>query len=403
MSSTLPGVVRTRPATGRGGGSWQTLPVNAYASTLGRAAEAGPSTESEGRLAPALVADLAEAGLFKLWVPARYGGGEVTLQAGLDAIAAAGRADGATGWVIMIANTTALLASRLEPEAAMRFFGAPGAVCGGFAPPVGVATVGEHSASVTGRWAWGSGSSHATTMGGGVRFVDREGAAATLPNGSRTGFAFFADGVETLDTWHVAGMEGTASTDYRVEQVEVPLEHIVPLENRALVVDGPLYRFSVFGALALGVSMVMIGLGERAVDELADLAEKRPQGSTRGLGARATAQVDIARAEARLRSARAFVAEVTGRAWDQVERDGRFDDRSRVDLRLAANHAAEAAVQAVDACFATAGGAAVYKTSALQRVFRDVHVAAQHAMVSTRIYEPIGRHRFGLETDLRPL
>ena len=43
------------------------------------------------------------------------------------------------------------------------------------------------------------------------------------------------------------------------------------------------------------------------------------------------------------------------------------------------------------------------KRSAMQRVFRDVHVAAQHAMVSERIYEPVGRFRFGLETDLRPL
>ena len=377
--------------------------MNPYATALARAEAAGPTTEAEGRLASELVAELAATGIFKLWVPARYGGGEASLQTCLDAIAAAGRADGATGWAVMIANTTALLASRLSPDAAARFFGPPDAICGGFAPPAGVGTVADDHVAITGRWPWGSGSSHATTMGGGVRFVDEAGEPTTLPNGSRTGFAFFADGVETLDTWHVAGLEGTASTDYRVDGVAVPFDHIVPMENRALVVDEPLYRFSVFGALALGVSMVMVGLGERAVVELVELAGKVPQGSSRGLGARATAQVELARADAALRSARAFVADVVGSAWEQVEADGRFDDESRVDLRLAANHAAEAAVRAVDACYTTAGGTAVYKTSALQRVFRDIHVASQHAMVSTRIFEPIGRHRFGLETDLRPL
>lgn len=367
------------------------------------ASEHAAQTERMGAVAAPVVEALVDAGAMKLWVPARYGGGETHLQEGLDAMAAIGRGCSSAGWAVMIANTTGLLASRLSPEAAEFLFGAPGAICGGFAPPAGVATIGDSTARVTGRWPWGSGSSHATTMGGGVRYVDGSGEPTELANGSRTGFAFFHAGVELLDTWDVAGMEGTASTDYRVDDLEIPLAHIVPLDQRVLEVDSPLYRFSVFGALALGVSMVMVGMGERAIDELAALAAKIPQGSGRGLGERATAQVAIAKADAGLRAARVLVNDVVGSAWDEVENAGRVGDESRVALRLAANHAADASVAAVDACFRTAGGTAVYKRSPLQRVLRDVHVAAQHAMVSERIYEPIGRFRFGLETDLRPL
>lgn len=367
------------------------------------AAEHAEQTEADGAVAPPVVDALVAAGAMKLWVPAAYGGGETDLQAALDAIAAVARGCGSAGWAVMIANTTGLLASRLEPDAAALMFGADDAICGGFAPPVGQATIGATTARVSGRWPWGSGSSHATTMGGGVRYIDAAGEPTELANGSRTGFAFFHAGVELLDTWHVAGMEGTASTDYRVDDREIPLTHIAPMDQRVLEVDGPLYRFSIFGALALGVSMVMIGLGERATSELALLASKVPQGSGRGLGERATAQVDMARADARLRAARALVADVVGTAWDEVLAHGRVSDDSRVALRMAANHAAEAGVDAVDRCYRTAGGTAVYRRSPLQRVFRDVHVAAQHAMVSERIYEPVGRYRFGLDTDLRPL
>ena len=80
-----------------------------------------------------------------------------------------------------------------------------------------------------------------------------------------------------------------------------------------------------------------------------------------------------------------------------------MDDEQRVALRLAASHAATAAVSAVDRCYAAAGGAAAYQSSPLQRVFRDVHVASQHAMVAPRVFEPLGRHRFGLPTDLASL
>lgn len=367
------------------------------------AVEHAEATEAGGAVARPVVDALVNAGLMKLWVPVRDGGSESDLQTGLDAIATIGKADGSAGWAVMIANTTGLLASRLTPEAGAQIFGPPDAICGGFAPPVGVATIGETTARVTGRWPWGSGSSHATTMGGGVRYVDGAGEPVELANGSRTGFAFFHHGVELLDTWHVAGLEGTASTDYRVDDAEIPLAHIVPLDQRVLEVDGPLYRFSILGSLALGVSMVMVGLGERAVDELATLGAKVPQGSTRGLAERATAQIEIARADAELRAARAFVADVVGTAWEEVLAAGRVSDESRVALRAAANHAAEAGVTAVERCYRTAGGTAVYKRSALQRVFRDVHVAQQHAMISERIYEPVGRFRFGLETDLRPL
>ena len=240
------------------------------------------ATEAAGRLAPSTVAALVEAGSFKLWVPEDYGGAGTSLQAGLDAIAEIARADGAAGWCVMIANTTGLLAARLDREVAHEIFARTDAVAGGFAAPMGVATLGDGAARVSGEWAWGSGSSHATTMGGGVRIVDAEGSPAALPDGGRVGFAFFAE-VEELDTWHVSGLQGTHSTDYRVDNVHVPLERIVSMDRRSLVVDTPLYRFSTFGALALGVAMTMVGLAERAIEELTLLADKIPQGSSKGL------------------------------------------------------------------------------------------------------------------------
>jgi len=373
------------------------------AETLELATHHAAETESRGRLHPAVVDALVADGTFKLWVPTDYNGAGTTLAGGLDAMRALGKADGATGWCVMIANTTALLAARLDATVAHQIFGPDGAVCGGFAAPVGTATLHESNVTISGRWAWGSGSSHATTMGAGVRIVDREGAPAQLPGGGQVGFAFVPEGVELLDTWQVSGLQGTASTDYVIDDAVVPVDHVVAMDQRRLVVDETLYRFSTFGALALGVAMVMIGMAERAIEELAALAGKVPQGSSRSLAERAPVQLDLARAEAEARSARAFVDQQVGTAWEQVGGSGRMDDEQRVALRLAASHAATAAVSAVDRCYAAAGGAAAYQSSPLQRVFRDVHVASQHAMVAPRVFEPLGRHRFGLPTDLASL
>ncbi|MEL7207022.1 MAG: hypothetical protein AAGK32_02110 [Actinomycetota bacterium] len=41
----------------------------------------------------------------------------------------------------------------------------------------------------------------------------------------------------------------------------------------------------------------------------------------------------------------------------------------------------------------------MYRTSPLQRTFRDAFVATQHAMVAPRTFETAGRIRLGLDVD----
>jgi alkylation response protein AidB-like acyl-CoA dehydrogenase len=96
---------------------------------------------------------------------------------------------------------------------------------------------------------------------------------------------------------------------------------------------------------------------------------------------------EVARAEAAERAARAFLhGAVDGAA------DGSLStDEAGRRLRLAATHATWAAAGAVDRMYRAAGGSAVHEDAPIQRVFRDVHVATQHAMVSDRTFELLGQ------------
>ncbi len=370
------------------------------------AAEAGrraPEIETLRRLPRDLADKLIDSGVFRTWIPRRYGGAEGHVLDMLDAIEAVSYHDGATGWCVMIGGTTALNAGFLPPEWGERIYADPRAVTGGYGMPAGTAVAVDGGIRVTGQWAWGSGTSHCTWIGGGVRIVDASGAPASLPDGTAAPFVFFdLDDVELLDTWHVMGLSGTGSTDYRVTDAFVPHGRWVSFaSNPAPIVDSPLYRFSFLGALGIGVSSVTIGLARRAIDELVALGEKKPAGSSKGLAERATVQADLATAEAAVRSARAFTREVVDECWQAAAEHGRMTDEQKRLLRLAANNAAERSAHAVELCYRAAGGTAVYETSALQRVFRDVNVATQHGMIAPRLLEPLGRMRFGLATDTR--
>jgi alkylation response protein AidB-like acyl-CoA dehydrogenase len=368
------------------------------------AADHATETERLGYLHPAVVDALTGAGLFRLWVPPEYGGPGATIAEGIEEIIAMGRADGATGWCVMIANTTALAAYHLRPDWAEKIYADPFGCTGGFGMPSGSAVVVDGGLRVSGTWAWGSGTDHCTWIGGGVQVIDAEGQPSATPDGATTPFVFFDPGdVDLLDTWQVAGLRGTASTDYAVDDAFVPDGRWAQFVGGTPYLEGPATRFSFFGGLACGVAAVTIGLAQRAVDELIALGARHPSGSRRSLAERGAIQADLASARGNAAQARSYLLHTATEAWEQASAGRQLDDQMRIDLRLAATTATRRSLEAVDLCYHAGGGTAVYSLNPLQRVFRDAHVACQHAMVAPRTLEPLGRHAFGLPTSMATL
>ena len=154
--------------------------------------------------------------MLRRWVAAEYGGEAASVTSVLQTIEDAARADGAAGWCVMIANTTALTSHRIRADWADTIYGDPTACTGGFGMPAGTGKLVDGGLEVTGQWAWGSGTDHCTWIGGGIRVVDQSGESTVTADGAFAPFVFFepAD-VKLLDTWHVSGLKGTASTDYQ--------------------------------------------------------------------------------------------------------------------------------------------------------------------------------------------
>jgi len=208
---------------------------------------------------------------------------------------------------------------------------------------------------------------------------------------------FPAEEVTIHDTWHTSGLCGTGSHDIEVTEVFVPEGRWAVLGNPARV-DAPLYRFPTLGLLALGVSAVALGIAQHAIETFVALATaKVPTGSKRSLAQRDGVQKDLARAQASVKSARAYTFEAIDAAWDEAESNGKLSTDTKANLRLAASNNAWSAVVAVDLLYHSAGGSSIYKTNDLQRCFRDVHVATQHIMVAQPTFEVVGKIMLGID------
>ncbi len=349
--------------------------------------------EAARRLPFAVVDALVQAGLMRMCVPAAYGGPEVTPMEMVEAIEAVAAADGATGWCVMIASTTSSMSCFLEPAWAKEIYADPRVITGGAFAPGGKGVTVDGGHLVSGRWMWGSGTSACQWITGGT----------VTDGGFHLMFAPAAE-VEILDTWYTSGLRGTGSNDFAMSEVFVPTGRSVQPFGARAQVDSPIARFPNFTLLAAGVAATLLGVARHAIDELVDLAQgKVPMFSSKTLAQSSLAQVDVAKAEAGLGAARAFLLDELAQAWSTALAGDRVPVERKARIRLAATHAALASASSVDLAYNAGGGSSVFSANPLQRCFRDVHTGTQHLQVSTRIYETVGRTLFGLETDTSTL
>lgn len=342
----------------------------------------------------------AQAGFYRLYVPEAYGGLETPPAEAMEAVEILAQADGAAGWCVFIGATSGSVLASLSEAAAREIFATPATLLSGVFAPRGTAVTEDGGFRVNGQWPWGSGTQNADWVLAGCQVI-RDGKPELLRNGTPRSRILVvpAREVEFLDTWHVTGLSGTGSTDFAIRDAFVPESRAVGFGvDRPLA--RPLYLFPQFGLLAMGIAAVALGLGRAAIDELVSIAgAKTPEASTRALAARSNVQLEVALAEAELRSARAWYYETIAAAWEAATRLGRIEVDHRRDIRLATTHATRASASAVDRMYSLAGGTSVYQRSPLQRIFRDVHVATQHMMVAPPILELTGRLFLGLEAD----
>jgi alkylation response protein AidB-like acyl-CoA dehydrogenase len=346
------------------------------------------------RLPLATVKELNDAQLLRMCVPSAYGGPEVDPVTMVEVIEAVAHSDGAAGWCTMIASTTSSMASLLPEVAAREIYGDPTSITGGvFAPNgKGVATSvdGVDGFSVSGRWAWGSGTQHCRWVLGGALCDDGTFRLCWFPQSE----------VTFHDTWYTTGMRGSGSLDYSVADAFVPVERTIQPAVTRPVVSTPLSQFPNFTLLAAGVSAVGLGVARRALDELVDLAQgKKPQYSSKTLAQSSFTQVELARAEAELRAARAFLLGELVSAWDTAVAGEEVTVEARTGIRLAATHAAAVGARVADTAFTLAGGTAVYDSSVLGRCLRDAHVVTQHIQTAPKLNETIGKLLLGLDVD----
>jgi alkylation response protein AidB-like acyl-CoA dehydrogenase len=196
-------------------------------SFIAAAASLGPQIQASAeeserlrRLPMPLVEAMAEAGLFRLWIPRSLGGEEADPMTLVRAVEEVSRADGAAGWCLAIGGEYGVFGGYLPEDAAREIYGRdPHVRTAGAFRPSGNAVVVDGGYRVRGRWPLGSGCQHSAWIVGGCRILDGDQPRLGADGAPDMRILFFpAAECEILDTWHSIGLRGTGSHDYTVTE-----------------------------------------------------------------------------------------------------------------------------------------------------------------------------------------
>jgi alkylation response protein AidB-like acyl-CoA dehydrogenase len=206
-----------------------------------------------------------------------------------------------------------------------------------------------------------------------------------------------------LDNWYVAGLMGTGSSDYTVDELFIPDGWSFPFGDPApltgdapLVLPSPLRGGSKYRAVVRVWAMsghigVLLGGAERALEQIAELASrKRRRNASGSVASREVFRYELGASFVLLSATRdhalrlfSQVAELTA-AGEPVSKD-----LVQRIYGLSA-HTARTATSVAQMAYSFAGGDSVRLDNPLQRILRDLLVAQQHLLYTDTQFEHLG-------------
>jgi alkylation response protein AidB-like acyl-CoA dehydrogenase len=350
--------------------------------------------EDHRRLPPALLDRLHESRLFRLLLPRSVGGEQVEPWVYLAAIEEIARHDGSLGWNMFVANSSALIAPFISIEAARQIYSDPRGLISWGPPNQHKAVAAPGGYRITGEWHFSSGYRQANWIGAHAHVVEPDGSLRLNRHGRPTVRTLLMpkDKTTPIHDWNTLGMRGTASEGYACKDVFVPEEFSGTREDPSLRRDtGPLYAFTTQGLYATGVAAVALGLARAMLSAFIELAlEKAPRNLGR-LADSPVVQSDIARREADLGSARAFLVEILKDIWERADDVEPIGTADRAKLRLGCTQAIHVAEKTADWVYKAAGTSAIFLGTPFERRFRDMHTLSQQIQSREAHFETVGR------------
>jgi alkylation response protein AidB-like acyl-CoA dehydrogenase len=360
-------------------------------------------SEQNRRLHDDVIDALADAGMFRLRVPKRYGGFEADTSTLVDVAAELGRGNGSVAWVTSVYWIPGWMACLFPDHVQDEVFATPDTrICGTLSPSA-TAVPAKGGVVVTGKWQFISGAHHAHWQEVIAILVPDQGDPYPI-----IGLAPMSDLLIVPD-WDTPVLSGTGSVSTVAKDLFIPQDRILPLATvaqgkgaSAANAAAPAYRVPLLPVASATSMGTVIGLGRAAREAFfRRLPDRKITYTTYDSQREAPlTHLQVAEAAMKMDEAEFHVGRLAGR----VDAKGVEGSDWKVEERALARADMGAAVrltkEAVDIFADASGGTSIYNDQPIQRIAWEVQAISLHALMHPDTNaELYGRILCGLEPN----
>jgi 3-hydroxy-9,10-secoandrosta-1,3,5(10)-triene-9,17-dione monooxygenase len=334
-----------------------------------------PAAEDARSLPTESAAELLDAGLARMLVPARLGGSELGLDAWFEVMREIGRADASHAWCAGLMAHVPHMLLQFGDEAQQAIWGErPDVPTAGSIMPLAKVVAADGGYRVSGQAPFASGVTHSTWVfvGG---FLPEEGPPAAamflVPSGEYA----------VSDTWFTSGMRGTGSNTIVTDDAFVPAAHVLRVSDLREATGpgrasnrGGIYRLPFVSYAPLAFATPMLGAAQGAYDDILAWAKNKQVPGGGRLAESPTLQVTIGRISGDLEAAELLLRWIVDTADDEVATSL---EHRRACMRNY-SRAADLIVDAIDGIVKLGNTFSFAESNPIQRAWRDIHFAAAH-------------------------
>jgi|TARA_R100000501_G_scaffold17919_3_gene35030 3-hydroxy-9,10-secoandrosta-1,3,5(10)-triene-9,17-dione monooxygenase len=328
------------------------------------------------------IAEMKEAGFFRILQPRRWGGYEMHPNVFFDVQKLLAEGCMSTGWVYGVVGCHPYEMALFHDQAQQDVWGEDNSVLVSSSyQPVGKVEHVDGGFRLSGRWGFSSGSQHCDWVLLGAMVPTEEG----NPPDMRT-FLVPRSDYQIDETWETFGLQGTGSHDVVVDNAFVPdyrthkasdgfmCQNPGQKEN-----DGPLYSLPWAQVFVRSVSTAALGGAHAAVKAAVEIAQSRISTNT-GKASKADPilMAAIARAHAQVAEMELMLATSFDTMMDKAERGDELTLDERATYRYHSSTVVRRSAELVDELLPLLGGRAIYMSSPIVQPWLDLNAARAH-------------------------
>jgi alkylation response protein AidB-like acyl-CoA dehydrogenase len=319
---------------------------------------------------------------FKMFVPSSYGGLGFSLPKVLKTEEALAWADGSTAWVVTLCSGAGWFIGFLPQEISNVVFFNDEVCLAGSGAPSGTADVRNDGYIINGVWKYASGALHATVFTAncliskdGIPVLDNKGKPQVKA------FVFFPDEVVVQSNWSSMGMIATGSHGFAITDRFVPSKRAFHIDSRHATLSDPIYQYPFMQLAEATLAANLSGMAQQFVDLCRTIFAGRMVHDQ-------TPEKDLLKlleeSHGILQECRTEFYQAVEESWSICKTGHKI---SAPVLRKVSDTSYKlylSSLSQVNALYRYAGLLAANPQMEINRVWRNIHTASQHALFSMR-------------------